>query len=212
MICTGFLLVGGQGRRMGGGKALKLFQQRPLWTYGRDLLRQVCNPVKLLGACPDLGLEETLVEPDPGQGPLGALIYALELSQTCWNLILALDYPCLTRELLEPLLPGQTNSPTSWSPEQKISESSCLSLPLGEWARLPRCQGQVHPLCGYYHKDAVKGLRTSYEQGERSLVKALNRLGPAVAWVDYEDPAPFLNVNRPSDLVRDGCTGCSGPG
>jgi molybdopterin-guanine dinucleotide biosynthesis protein A len=171
----GYLLVGGQGRRMGGCKASRLFAGRPLWRYGYELLQQCCAQVHLLGHCPDLELP-TRVEKSPGQGPLGALVDALESTPGDWNLVLALDYPLLTLDVVEQLRPG-------------------LGL-----ARLPRCQGQPHPLCGCYHRQAAGPLGEAFRGGERSLLRALAGLGEQVHWLEFGDSGPFLNVNSPADL------------
>lgn len=177
---NGFLLVGGQGRRMGGAKATRLFAGRPLWRYGYQLLQPFCAQVKLVGLCAELDFP-TLVEDWPGQGPLGAVLCALQYSlpESPWNLVLALDYPLLRQEIVQALLPPPG--------------SAAL-------ARLPRCQGQSHPLCGFYHRAAAVALGGAFAAGERSLLKALELLGNGLEWVDFADSEPFLNVNRPQDL------------
>lgn len=154
---------------MGGAKALKLFRGRPLWIYGYELLGSFCREVHLLGECPDLGLP-TLVEDQPGQGPLGAIGAALKASQADWNFILALDYPLLDRGFVE-----------------------ALGTPSGGMARLPRCGQQKHPLCGFYHRSAGEVLPTA-----GSVLRALENL--EMRWVDFGDDPRFLNVNRLEDL------------
>lgn len=155
---------------MGGQKATRLFRGRPLWLWGYELLRDVCESVILLGDCPDLQ-GEFWREPAPGGGPLPALAYALERTTTPWNLVLALDYPLLQRQHVE-----------------------ALGLPRGR-ATLPTCEGRRHPLCGYYHRDLGREWRG---QGG-SLLGALDAQS-AIHWVEVADPAAFLNVNHPADL------------
>ncbi|MBS2040777.1 molybdenum cofactor guanylyltransferase [bacterium] len=124
----GWLLVGGAGTRMGGLKASRLFRGRPLWIYGYELLGGFCDEVRLLGHCPEIELP-ALVEPEPGQGPLGAICAGLRASPSPWNFVLALDYPLLDSEFV-----------------------AQLGAPQRGLARLPRCGPQQHPLCGYYHR------------------------------------------------------------
>lgn len=172
---TGFLLVGGQGRRLGGAKAIRPFRDQPLWSYGQRLLEQCCDHVTLLGKCPELN-RPTLVEPEPGQGPLGALLCALQHSPPEGCLVLALDYPLLGPSIIERLRP-----------------------PDDDWqARLPRCGRQRHPLCGFYHPRALPALWAAYQAGERSVRRALE--GVVVDWIDFEETDAFLNVNHPADL------------
>lgn len=146
-MISGFLLVGGAGSRMGGGKALKPFRGRPLWSYGYDLLRSFCDSVQLVGECPELQLP-TLVEESPGQGPLGGIVAALKATQTAWNFLLALDYPLLDLAIVE-----------------------ALQRPKEGWARLPVCGAQKHPLCGFYHRQASRVLPS-----EGSVLRALQLL------------------------------------
>ena len=164
----GFLLVGGEGRRLGGNKAQQLFAGRPLYQYAWENLHSFCSRVIMLGQYPPCP-GEVWCESSPGQGPLGAIRYALQRSPEDWNLVLAVDYPYLGAAVWERLLPLQGK------------------------ARLPRCEGQVHPLAGFYHRSC--GL----EHPSGSVVKALAQ-EKGVEWVDFNDPQPFLNVNRPQDL------------
>lgn len=133
-MISGFLLVGGAGSRMGGGKALRHFDGLPLWRHGYNLLQSFCASVQLVGECAELELPQ-LVEERPGQGPLGGLVAALSAAQTDWNFVLALDYPLLDHAFVE-----------------------ALGSPDGGVALLPRCLDQPHPLCGYYHRGAVAHL------------------------------------------------------
>ncbi len=169
-MISGFLLVGGAGSRMGGGKALKLFRGRPLWSYGYELLNSFCASVQLVGECGELGMS-TLVEEQPGRGPLGGIVAALKATQTDWNFLLALDYPLLDRAFVE-----------------------TLGRPQAGLARLPACGEQKHPLCGYYHREVAERLP---QQG--SVLRALQNLD--VQWVDFGGDERFLNVNRPEDLL-----------
>jgi molybdopterin-guanine dinucleotide biosynthesis protein A len=164
----GFLLVGGQGRRIGGNKAHRPFAGKSLYQWAWGNLNRYCSRVVLLGENPPCEGEHWS-EPEPGQGPLGAIRFALSQTPDEWNLIVALDYPYLGANIWDQL------------------------LPLSGRARLPRCQGQPHPLGGFYHKDC------RLEGAGASLLRALEG-EDGVHWVDFCDPEPFLNVNRLEDL------------
>jgi len=161
---------------MQGAKASRLYKGRPLFEYGWGLLGNLCKRRVWLGDCPDVVPPSgALCLDDPGQGPLGAILAALNESSTPWNLILAVDYPELTLEILK-----------------------TLPLRTGALAVLPRAAGQPHPLCGYYHRDLAGSLQRCWEQGERSVLRALE----GVDWVDFSDSSGFCNVNQPSDLKQ----------
>ena len=155
---------------MGGGKALKEFRGRPLWSYGFELLNSFCASVQLVGECAELGLP-TLMEEQPGQGPLGGIVRALQAAQSEWSFVLALDYPLLDMPFVE-----------------------ALGRPDEGLARLPRCGHQKHPLCGFYHRRAAQIL-----PGGGPVLRALEIL--PVEWIDFGQDDRFLNVNRPEDLA-----------
>lgn len=156
---------------MGGGKALKAFGGRPLWSYGYDLLCSFCTSVQFVGECPELDFPK-LVEEKPGQGPLGGIVTALRAAETEWCFILALDYPLLDRDFVEAL----------WLPDGDEAV-----------ARLPCCGSQKHPLCGFYRRRAADFLPSA-----GSVWRALDSL--EVKWVDFGADERFLNVNRLEDL------------
>ena len=157
---------------MGGDKAMRPFQGRPLWSYGFELLKSFCSQVNLLGECPQLAMP-TLVEERPGEGPLGAIRHALKTSGSEWSFVLALDYPLLD-----------------------LAFVTALGNPDTGLARLPVCDGQPHPLCGYYHRSALQCL-----PAQGSVLRALESMGSQVSWIEFAADARFLNVNHPHDLL-----------
>ena len=141
---TGFLLVGGQGRRIGGNKPLRLFEGRPLASIAWDLLAPCSRRIALgRGELPPHIGPQWWEEP-AGQGPLVALAWALERSDSQWNAVLAVDYPQLPVDL--------------W--EQLQQQRACQAL-----AALPRVNGRMHPLCGLYHRDLAGALRAAVARG-----------------------------------------------
>jgi molybdenum cofactor guanylyltransferase len=177
---TGFLLVGGQGTRLGGHKATRLYKGQPLFSYALALLQTQPGWTVLLGRCPELAhlALPQWWEASPGQGPLGALVRALSHSPSEWNLVLAVDYPELSCQLLDAL--AQEAQPA-------------------DDAVLPCAAQERHPLCGFYHRRAAPTLEAAFGAGERSVQRALQ--GLAVRWVDVASRhAELHNVNRPTDL------------
>lgn len=186
---TGFLLVGGQGRRIGGHKPLRPFRGQPLASIAWDLLAPCSRRIALgRGELPSHIGPQWWEEP-AGQGPLVALAWALERSDSEWNAVLAVDYPQLPADLWEQLQ------------QQRAPEAL---------AALPRLNGRMHPLCGLYHRDLAVTLRTAVERGERSLCRALSVLGESV-WLEGPwDEECFLNVNQAA-LLSPACSNDSGP-
>jgi len=90
---TGFILAGGNSRRMGRDKATLEWHGQTLLQHMTDKLDQVCDHVYVVGrgALPDVV---------PGIGPVGGLATALRVTNTNTNLIVAVDLPLLTKDFL----------------------------------------------------------------------------------------------------------------
>src|SRR5262245_54590024 len=86
---AGFVLAGGQSRRMGRDKASLPWQQHSLLEHMVQLLSTVARPVRIVG-------KDELPDIIPNQGPLGGILTALEVTSTRKNLIVAVDLPLLT--------------------------------------------------------------------------------------------------------------------
>src|SRR5262245_25811683 len=91
---NGFILAGGQSRRMGRDKATLKWGPASLLDHMTQLLSTVADPVRVVG-------REELPDRIPGKGPLGGILTALETSERENNLVLAVDLPLLTPAFLE---------------------------------------------------------------------------------------------------------------
>src|SRR5687767_5684957 len=87
----GFVLAGGESRRMGRDKALLEFQREPLALRAARLLQPYAEEVTLLGPAQLYSHLDLPVIPDafPSRGPLAALCTALKYSKYHWNAFLA---------------------------------------------------------------------------------------------------------------------------
>lgn len=82
---VGYILAGGESRRMGTDKAALILDGRVLLERIRDEVSAVCPEVVLID--------------EPGIGAAGAVLRALERGAD-WSLVVACDMPGVTRELL----------------------------------------------------------------------------------------------------------------
>ena len=161
---------------------MRLFQGQPLASIGWELLRGCSRRVALGRGELPAHIGPQWWEQPPGQGPLVALTWALERSDSEWNAVLAVDYPRLPADLWE------------WLTRLR---------PPGGLAVLPRVGGRLHPLCGLYHRDLARHLRARVEAGERSLCRALLPQGEAI-WVEGPwKEAQFLNLNEERSLTQE---------
>ena len=123
MDLSGFILAGGQSRRMGRDKAMLPWDTGTLLDHMIELARAVANPVRVVGRDP-------LPDRMPGLGPLSGIATGLETSSTDANLFIAVDLPFLTKDFLEYL---RSRIEDSIHPLVACKIGSAFPLCIGVW-------------------------------------------------------------------------------
>src|ERR1700733_13154641 len=133
---AGFVLAGGQSTRMGQDKALLMLGGEPLVKRALSKLKQVCAEVAVAGGTEALQrFGHVISDKNPGCGPLGGIVAALEQSSFEWNLFLPVDAPFVPVSALKALLVMAGGSP-----------SVCV---------MARVEGLTQPLCAVYSRRAL---------------------------------------------------------
>ena len=182
---AGFILAGGNSRRMGRDKALL-----KLGLGGPSLLEQTARIVsEAVGNVTVIGAPEryghlgwpVVADVHPGCGPMGGLQTILQISRTDWNLVLACDMPELTVELITDL----AKSVLEGSFDCVISQDA---------------SGQLHPLCAVYHRRCRPAVERMIFDKCFTLHKLIDNLRVRHWFV--ADNLLLRNVNSPSDLLN----------
>jgi molybdopterin-guanine dinucleotide biosynthesis protein A len=187
---AGAVLAGGRSRRMGSDKALVERHGRPLARSVLDALDGAAiDPRVVVGGdaarLAVLGVE-VVADAFPGEGPLGGVVTALDhfAAVAARVMVVACDLPDIGGGALGPLL-------------------ECLELradgpPDVAVARA----GTVQPMCALWSTSLAGSLRASFEDGERSMFGALDRLRAQRARIEVVDvpPASLRNINAPNQL------------
>lgn len=98
---AGFVLAGGRSSRMGEDKALVEVAGRPLVAYAVHVLRGAGLEPRIAGGRPDLNeFAPVIADLDPGLGPLGGVVSALENTRQKWAVFLSVDTPLMAPELV----------------------------------------------------------------------------------------------------------------
>lgn len=173
------ILAGGESRRMGGGKPLRLLGGRSLLERALERAKgwsdEVVVAVRHAGQLGEEGAA-MLIDPPGLEGPIGGLASALRLKRR-----VVLTVPCDM-----PFLPDN------------LVERLAAALP-GHEAALAASGGHVHPVCGLWRTDALARVRGYAASGRRSLIGFAETIGyAAVTWPGD----PFFNVNSPEDLAE----------
>lgn len=180
------VLAGGEGRRMGGVKALRPFRGAPLVAqavaqargWSARVVVAVRDADQVAGAVDAPLTFDRADIPGPLAGLAGALAHARAAGAD-----LLLTLPCDM-----PHLPAD------------LPARLAAALPPGAGAALPRVEGELQPVCGLWRTAALERLPEYLAAGRSSLRGFAAVCGLAV--VDFADAAAFANANTPEDLAR----------
>ena len=176
------ILAGGQSSRMGSDKAVIEFEGERLI----DLLigRFATNADQIVLSAKDdfgTGLEIISDDPDMPDGPVGAIFSVaarLQNGQAGMDgfVTVPVDAPCAPTDLIE-----------------RLSTSGGCAV-AGDPER-------IHPTFAYWRCDIVETVCANLKPGERapSLQWLAEQCGTET--VLWPDPGPFMNINRPEDLI-----------
>lgn len=179
------ILAGGLGRRIGGGKPLRLLGGWTLLDRALAQARQWSDEVAVsVRDCAQLGGSAvTLILDEPGiEGPLAGLASALRFAGGRGAeavLTIPADMPFLPEDLCQRLA-------------ERLGEAAVAMASSG---------GQLHPVCALWRISSLEALPAYVASRQRSLRGFAEAAGfAAVDW-----PAgprdPFFNVNSPQDLA-----------
>jgi molybdopterin-guanine dinucleotide biosynthesis protein A len=183
---NGFVLAGGQSRRMGRDKADLNWRNETLLEHTVRILSLVAGQVRVVGRGEN---------PDriPGLGPLGGILTALEIANTDWNLILGVDLPLMTPDFLE-----------------LLRERSLMSR-----HSLVACRvHELYPLCLTIHRKLLPTIRQRVADGKLAIHDLIDGVNAEILTADEIqrlgfDCALFSNINTPDDwnrFTREGAT------
>ncbi len=184
----GFVLAGGLSSRMGSDKAMLSFRGRPMLEIALDTLRSVCDEVAISGNREDLASWATVVtERRVSEGPAAGIEAALENSDASWVLMLPVDLPRMSAELLR-----------LWMAVVLDREEVRASY--------MECAGDWHPALCLVHRECLPVFRAALDGGDRKLTRIFKGLETRLLVVDAEVLLPgaerfFANVNTPEELA-----------
>lgn len=174
------LLAGGEGRRIGGGKPLRLLGGRTLLERALDQALSWSGTVAIAVRDPEqvpCAQAPMLIDDPAIGGPLAGLSSALAfaVAQGCDAVLtIPCDCPFLPPDLFVRL--GEADAPVA----------------------IARSGGRLHPVCGLWRASLLAELPAYVSTGRRSLRGFAETVGFAA--VDWSEE-PFFNVNSSEDLA-----------
>jgi molybdopterin-guanine dinucleotide biosynthesis protein A len=183
---AGFVLAGGKSSRMGRDKALIDFAGESLLSHAMETVRAVCHKSFVVGDPTKYSSYGPIVEDIyKDQGPLGGIHAALTFSAAELNLIVAVDMPLITAELLQFLIAQARASPAT----------ICV----------PEIDGRLQPLCAIYRREFSSVAQAALKAQENKIGRLLKPERTYVVKKDILTQAGFsvnmfTNLNSPDDL------------
>src|ERR1039458_1031668 len=188
----GFLLAGGKSSRMGTNidKAFLDFGGQTLLDRALNVLGGVCDRVAIVGDpakfvnCGSAKYESIVADIFAGCGPLGGIHAALVHSSAELNLMLAVDMPFVSTELLAFLFAAAQNT------------DAVITV--------PRTSKGLQPLCAVYRRDFCAAAEQALRAGKFKIDAAFSSV--AIRVIEENELAAagfseesFFNVNTPQD-------------
>jgi len=199
---AGFVLAGGESRRMGRDKALVEFAGEPLVARAIGILREAGLEPRIAGACATLDVfAPVIADAEPGRGPLGGICAALAACADQWAVFLPVDLPLLPASLIAYLIRRTevTQSAVTLASAAGFAQTFPSVL---DRVLLPALEAEL----GAGRGGAFAALHAAAEaMGQRVQTVAVEYVAqsgqaehpcwlPAALW--------FLNVNSPVELRR----------
>jgi molybdopterin-guanine dinucleotide biosynthesis protein A len=180
---SGFILAGGRSRRMGSNKALLPLGGRRLVDWAIDLLEPHVQETFVVGPPEVFPLLHVPVRPDEIRqaGPLGGILTGLRHSRFDACLILGVDLPFLSGEILDRILAASQ----------------------GYDMTLPRMGETCETLCAVYSRSCVTHIEALLMAGRKSVLELMSRVRvnvlPEEDFRDLGGASAFFNINTRED-------------
>ncbi len=193
MDVAAFVLAGGQSRRMGRDKAQLPFRGRTLLEHALATARALTPAVWIVGARVRFERWAPVVEDQFAEhGPLAGIHAALRASPAELNVVLAVDTPFVTPELLRYLL------------ERARTSAALAVVPATQEANGGE---RLHPLVAVYRRALAEAAEAAL-RAARNQVEPVLRAAPLLIVGEAEFTArgfaadQFRNLNSPEEFER----------
>ena len=194
------MLAGGRSRRMGEDKALAELAGRPLVAHALEVFRGSGLVPRIAGGRTELnGFAPVIPDEEPGRGPLGGVVSALEKAAEELAVFVSIDMPLMAPELVAYLIRDaqETSAPITLSAVNGFTETFPAVVRRSTLPGLREGLEQAHGGCFAAFQSAAHG-----RDGRLRIVatEAVAQTGQVTDPRCFWPHQWFLNVNTPADL------------
>ncbi|MEI6575031.1 MAG: molybdenum cofactor guanylyltransferase [Bacteroidota bacterium] len=109
---TGIILAGGESRRFDGEKGLAILREKPLIEWVLEAIKPLCSEIIISANTESYQSYGHRIIPDieSGKGPMMGIYSALLNSETEHNLVLSVDTPLVSADLLQYIFQNKGNA------------------------------------------------------------------------------------------------------
>lgn len=190
-LFSGYVLAGGKSSRMGKDKAFLEINGKTFLANAVDALRPACSSIKIVLNKSQTHLVKKIstkyvFDHFENRGALGGIHAALKDCETKFAIILAVDLPFVSSEVIEKLC------------EVALNSKDFVAI-------VPRQNdGKLQPLCAIYRvKDCLSKIEDLLKKNESASVRDfLEKVPTKFIEANFlsDDENLFFNVNQPSDF------------
>jgi molybdopterin-guanine dinucleotide biosynthesis protein A len=183
---TAFVLAGGKSTRMGSDKAFIEYAGGTLLARALDLAHSIADAVQIVGNQEKFArFGNTVEDRFRDHGPLGGIHAALRASRTEYNLMLAIDMPFVSAELLQYL---------------SLQAQATQAI-----VTVPRVGGRFQPLCAVYRRGFARFAEEALRERRNKIGLLLESAETRVIGEEELQRAGFStglfrNLNTPEEL------------
>ena len=183
---TGIILAGGKSSRIGTDKALLKFQDKTFIQTIYDNIKGLCSEVIISSNNPEVKIPGTKIVADKIEniGPAGGIFSALSASQTEKNMIVSVDTPLITIDLIQFLIQHFTDN------------LDALIIFENE---------KLHPLTGMYSKNLISLFKEEITAGNYKIRHILSKAATKTADISKETfytTRLLSNINTSEDYAK----------
>jgi len=167
---------------MGTDKSFLPYDKRDFISTAIEQSEKICSQLLIVSGRHNQSLfnktnQTVISDENPDMGPMMGIITGLKNVKTDWVLVLSVDTPFFTSEMMQKL----------W--ENKNNYEGVIF----------RDKEGIHPLNGLYRTSTLRSWEATFNQGERKLKKGLNRLDILYLPLTEKESLTLRNINTKAE-------------